>query len=65
VRPSRMLKRSLFSPARPGAPRRAFSQAAFSPRKHPQRSPLGEQAVLAAWGGWVGEKSYAFGAFIG
>ncbi len=27
--------------------------ASFSPRKHPQRSPLGEQAVLAAWGGRV------------
>jgi len=27
-----MLKKSLFSPARPVAPRRAFSHAAFSPR---------------------------------
>jgi len=48
-----MLKKSLFSPTLPGAPRRAFHQAAFSPRKPPQCSPLGEQAVLAAWGGRV------------
>src|SRR6185436_8874899 len=40
-------------PPDPGAPRRAFSHAAFSPRKHPQRSPRGEQAVLAAGGGRV------------
>src|SRR5678809_1086373 len=50
---SRMLKKSLFSPTLPGAPRRAFHQAAFSPRKPPQCSALGEQAVLAAWGGRV------------
>jgi hypothetical protein len=40
-------------PPDPGAPRRTFSHASFSPRKYPQRSPLGEQAVLAAWGGRV------------
>ena len=51
--PRRMLKSHPSHPPIPGSPRRAFHQAAFSPRKHPQRSPLGEQAVLAAWGGRV------------
>jgi len=41
----------VFQPPDPGAPRRAFSHISFSPGKHPQRSPLGKQAVLAAWGG--------------
>jgi hypothetical protein len=31
-----MLKKSLFSPARPGAPRRAFSHEAFSLRSEAQ-----------------------------
>jgi len=48
-----MLKKSLFTPPDPGAPSRAFSHASFSPPTHPQLSPLGEQAVLAAWGGRV------------
>jgi hypothetical protein len=49
----RLLKKSLFSPTRPQRAETRFSHASFSPRKHPQRSPLGEQAVLAAWGGRV------------
>ena len=34
---NRMLKKSLFSPAHPGAPRRTFHQAAFSLRLETQR----------------------------
>jgi len=45
--PTRVCRDSLFAQGR------AFSHASFSPRNHPQRSPLGEQAVLAAWGGRV------------
>ena len=48
-----MLKSLCSHPPNPGAPRRTLHQASFSTRKHPQRSPLGEQAVLAAWGGRV------------
>ena len=44
---------TFFSPAQPLRAERAFPQAAFSTRQNPQRTPLGEQAVLAAWGGWV------------
>jgi hypothetical protein len=48
-----MLKKPVFSPAQPLRAETHFSRASFSPRKHPQRSPRGEQAVLAAWGGRV------------
>ena len=49
----RMLKKSVFSPAQSLRAETRFSRASFSPRKHPQRGPRGEQAVLAAWGGRV------------
>ncbi len=48
-----MLKKPVFSPAQPLRAETRFSRDSFSPRKHPQRSPFGEQAVLAAWGGRV------------
>jgi len=53
AKPNRVLKKPQFSPAQPRCAKTHPSPASFSPRKHSQRSPLGEQAVLAAWGGWV------------
>jgi len=42
------MKLPLLHPPTPGAPRRAFSRAAFSPWKHPQ--PQREGARLGALG---------------
>ena len=44
-RPSRMLKKSLFHPPDPGAPRRAFSHAAFSLHSETQRIKVGPSEI--------------------
>ena len=49
-----MLKKSPSHPPGPGAPGRAFSHASFSPRKHPQRSPSGQNCARSS--GRAGEK---------
>ncbi len=51
-----MLKKSPSHPPNPGALSRAFSHAAFSARKNPQRTTLGSRAVSAARR-WAGENS--------
>ncbi len=48
-----MLKKLPFSPAQPWRAETRLFPGNVLASKHPQRSPLGEQAVLAAWGGWV------------
>jgi hypothetical protein len=42
---NRMLKKSLFSPAHPGAPRRTFHHAALSHRSEAQRTEAYDSAL--------------------